>query len=104
MEIERFKIGERVEAYAGEDTCYITLEYPRNNKIKAIQIGLSEVRAADDVRIEYDFARDGWSIKQASKFCWKHGDPVCDMDWQEVAFVQAWAREDLEHRKDVTGS
>jgi hypothetical protein len=72
------------------------MEYPRNedSKAKRIIVGLSDVRAADDILIEYDFERDGYVIKQASKFSWSADDPVCDMDWQEVAFVQAWAREE----------
>jgi len=48
------------------------------------------VRAADSILIEYDFDRDGYSIKQASTF---RGDvPGFDQDWQEVAFIKAWAR------------
>jgi hypothetical protein len=62
-----------------------------------------DVRAADDILIEYDFERDGYVIKQASKFVWDADDPVCDQDWQEVAFVQAWAREDKEWLRKVTG-
>ena len=44
--------------------------------------------------IKYDFDRDGWQILQASKFSWDGDDEECDPDWQEVAFVKAWARED----------
>lgn len=62
-------------------------------KIRAIHVGLMHVRAADDIRIEYDFERDGWSIKQASIFEWAGDDDVMDSDWQEVAFVKAWARQ-----------
>jgi hypothetical protein len=32
-------------------------------------------------------------VKQAGKFEWATEDEVCDQDWQEVAFVKAWARE-----------
>lgn len=80
----------------------VDLWYPRNAKNEkedrpidhptAIEVGLSDVRAADSIRIEYDFGRDGYVIKQASKF-WFEMDEVCDPDWQEVAFVQAWGRE-----------
>lgn len=59
----------------------------------AIEVGLMHVRAADSIRVEYDFDRDGYSIQQASKFHWDVDDKVQDQDWQEVAFVQAWARE-----------
>lgn len=73
----------------------VTLSYPRvgSPHVDTLEINLSDVRAADGIRISYDFTRDGWSIKQASRFEWDADDPECDPDWQEVAFVQAWARE-----------
>lgn len=61
-----------------------------------VTLGMCHVRAADNIRIHYDSDRDGWSIEQASVFSWDGNDPVCDPDWQEVAFVQAWAREKKE--------
>jgi hypothetical protein len=60
---------------------------------KVVEVGLMHVRAADSIRIEYDFDRNGYTIKQASRFQWEADDAACDSDWQEVAFVQAWARE-----------
>lgn len=76
------------------DVMQIDLWYPRldDAKVRTIQVGLSDVRAADDVRISYDFHRDGWSIAQASTFQWNM-DEDPDDDWQEVAFVRAWGRE-----------
>lgn len=55
------------------------------------EIGLCDVRAADSIRVLYDFERDGWVIQQASRFSWD-ADEEIDEDYQEVAFVQAWAR------------
>lgn len=83
------------EAFQIEDELHIDLWYPDvpSNKIKKFVIGLMDVRAADDIRISYDKDRDGWKIEQASTFEWKWGDKICDLDWQEVAFVQAWGRE-----------
>lgn len=77
------------------DELHIDLWYPRNEdeSIKRFVIGLVDVRAADGIRVSYDFDRDGWKIEQASTFSWDAEDSVCDPDWQEVAFVQAWARE-----------
>ena len=79
--------------YVRGDTARIELMYPRTSEVKAVTVGLCDVRAADDIRIEYDFERDGWVIKQASRFSWNEDEPDCDPDWQEVAFVKAWARE-----------
>lgn len=85
---------ENVELQIDGDTARIDLWYPRNKPdVCKVQLGLVDVRAADDILIEYDFERDGWSIKQASTFEWDGSDEVMDMDWQEVAFIQAWARE-----------
>jgi gentisate 1,2-dioxygenase len=69
------------------------LWYPGPENCTQVEVGLVHVRAADSILIRYDFNRDGYQILQASKFSWEAGDPVCDPDWQEVAFVQAWARQ-----------
>lgn len=76
-----------------EDTKYVKLEYPRSSEVKYVAIKLMDIRAADNIRISYDFDRDGWVIEQASIFEWDGDDKVCDPDWQEVAFIKAWARE-----------
>ena len=91
-------MDEELKRYKGElriyqDAISIELFYPRNNKVKKIRVALSDIRAADDILIEYDFGRDGWIIKQASIFRWDADDKICDPDWQEVAFIQAWNRE-----------
>ena len=73
----------------------VWLYYPRTHddpEMKQVTIGLCDVRAADDIQISYDFDRDGYVIKQASIFSWSGDDPVCDPDYQEVAFIQAWQR------------
>jgi hypothetical protein len=76
------------------ETPTVQLWYPRlEGHAKEIEIELSDVRAADSIRVRYDFERDGWAILQASTFSWDGDDEVCDPDWQEVAFIQAWARE-----------
>lgn len=76
------------------DGLEINLIYPRNeDSIKHLLIGLMDTRAADDLRISYDFERDGWKIEQSSIFSWDCDDEVCDPDWQEVAFIKAWQRQ-----------
>ena len=84
------------------DTASLELWYPGIRDVKFLKIGLMDVRAADDIRVSYDFERDGWKIEQASRFSWTCEDDACDPDWQEVAFVQAWARKETEveeHRR-----
>ena len=91
--MHRFEVN-GVMQDGNDPTARVELFYPRvDGNARAVEVGLTDVRAADSLRIEYDFERDGWSIKQASKFGWDAGDTVCDPDWQEVAFVQAWARQ-----------
>jgi hypothetical protein len=77
------------------DEVQIELWYPRvDDNPTHLTVGLMDVRAADDIRVSYDFERDGWVIEQASTFQWEIDDPDCgDPDWQEVAFIKAWARE-----------
>jgi hypothetical protein len=67
----------------------IDIKYPRIGPLVGLEIGIECVRAADTIRVTYDFERDGYSILQASN--WDNAEE--DKDWQEVAFVQAWARE-----------
>lgn len=75
------------------DVLAVELWYPGcEGHAETIEVGLTHVRSADGLRISYDFDRDGWVIKQASIFEWSSDDPVCDEDWQEVAFIKAWAR------------
>ena len=72
----------------------VELLYPRTDDVvQIIEIGLSDTRASDGILVRYDFDRNGWVIYQASTFSWPEDDTDADMDWQEVAFVESWARE-----------
>lgn len=74
--------------------------YPRiEDRDQHLHVGLMDVRAADTIRIHYDFDRDGYVIEQASVWSWAIDDEVMDPDWQEVAFIQAWGRDP--ERKEV---
>jgi hypothetical protein len=84
------------------DTISIDLWYPprpgsapgasNSGNATRIEVGLCDVRAADSIRISYDFNRDGYVIEQAAP-CDEGDDEEATPDWQEVAFVRAWARE-----------
>lgn len=96
--IEDYESGLRV-LVRGASTVEVDLLYPKRNDSddsthpQFVEVGIECVRAADSIRIHYDFERDGYVVEQASTFEWPMDDGVCDPDWQEVAFVQAWARE-----------
>jgi len=91
--VKKFQI-DWMPATSARDVPLVCLWYPGiEGNAEEIEIELEHVRAADSIRVSYDFDRDGWVIKQASTFSWEADDKVCDSDWQEVAFVQAWARD-----------
>jgi len=77
QEMKRARL-ENVDAAVYGDECRVELHYPEISVVKKLVIGLSDVRAADDVRVSYDYERDGWKIEQASVFSWKGEDNVCD--------------------------
>ena len=84
--------GDGYEIHERGDVVAVELWYPRVNTARAqrVEVGLVDVRAADNIRVSYDFYRDGWKIEQASVFEWEADDGVFDEGWAEVAFVQAW--------------
>jgi hypothetical protein len=76
----------------GETVC-VDLWYPPrgsenpDKRARAVEIGLVDVRAADDIRIAYDFERDGWVIQQQPEL---EEDDEDEAPWVEVAFIAAW--------------
>lgn len=87
------RLADGVSALVG-DVVTICLQYPRNSQHKSIEIDLEDVRAADNIRVSYDFDRDGWKIEQDKK---AHLDGI-DEEWVEVSFIQAWQFEDKDTR------
>jgi hypothetical protein len=71
----------------------VELFYPRveDSEFDTVEIELIDVRAADSIRVRYDFERNGWAILQASIFEWSTDDEECDEGWTEVAFTPAFA-------------
>jgi hypothetical protein len=78
------------------ESCLIDLWYPRECQVKFLQIGLMDVRAAGDIRVSYDFQRDGWKVEQPTISEWSADDEACDQGWKEVAFIAAWHPESEE--------
>jgi len=93
-ELLRDQYIEEMEKYLsiGKDTLSVDLWYPYHRDIKFVEVGLIDVRATDNIRISYNHGRNGWVIEQASIFSWDVEDPFFDADWQEVAFIESWAR------------
>jgi hypothetical protein len=96
MDFENIEIDKTED----EKVVHIEVNYPRNNKIDTIEIGMCEVRAADDIRIKYDFERDGWVILQSRSY---HQIDENSYDyaeeWIESAFCPAWKYELSEEEK-----
>jgi len=86
-------VGEPLETYARIHgrTLHADLRYPRSrDRPNEIEVELVDVRAADALKISFDFERNGWRIGM---------DLTCDDDSgiihtvaenQEVAFIPAW--------------
>ena len=91
-------------ACLAEGSIHVDLRYPRTEgKPQYVEVGLEDVRAADSIRIRYDFSRDGWSIEQGAH-CDKSmsGVVLGPFDWKEVAFIEAWGREADPARVKIT--
>lgn len=87
------------ELHVRGDWAEFVFWYPRPGTphVRVLEVSLMDVRASDGIRIRYDFDRDGWSIEQASVWSWPADDEVMDADWQEVAFIESWARDPERH-------
>lgn len=62
---------------------YVDLFYP-SRRGEGVQISLVDVRAANDLRVSFDFDRDGWVLEMPRDV--EESDPC----WVEVGFVSAW--------------
>ena len=78
-----------------DDVLKVDIAYPRDGSVQAVEVDLMDVRSADSLHVSYDFDRNGWVVKQATRFVWGPGEEKPDPKWKEVAFIQAWgSRED----------
>lgn len=69
---------------------HIELEYPRlDSNVQEVTVGLTDVRAADTIRITYDFERDGWRLGMDRTV---EDGPIMRVTEEnaEVAFIPAW--------------
>lgn len=83
------------EASDAVDALNVDIEYPRHRRLKYVRVGLCDVRAADDILIGYDFDRDGYVIHQQRRRRVGGGsEPLDHEQWEEVAFIEAWALEE----------
>lgn len=74
------------------DTLELSFWYPRTaGAVNKLVVGMCDVRATEDIRISFDFDRNGWKIEQESIYEWDEHDKVCDPGWKEVAFINSWA-------------
>lgn len=78
-------------------TKHVDLWYPRNSGLdrpedepQVIEIGLMDVRAASDIRVSYDFDRDGYVVTQQPEYEGDDYEQGEAREWREVAFVPAW--------------
>lgn len=88
--MSEYERGYRFETF-GPDLASFEFVYPRQHMMKALRVGLEDVRAANDIEIHYDFDRDGWVIESATKFMWVLGEDTSDRRMEEVAFIPAYS-------------
>ena len=76
--------------------------YPTvDDNINEIEIGLSDVRASDGIKIHYDFERDGYVVMQPYFIDVEKKGYIAEEEhweeehWEETGFFQSWA---LEHK------
>lgn len=103
-EIDQTKIRETLKDDYGEgwrvlrrgSTIAVELLYPPydtdpdKGRPRFMTVGIEHTRAVDDLRIWFSLDRNGWVVEQAQVFEWAGDDPVCDPQWKEVAFIEAW--------------
>lgn len=89
LKIENIDIG---KVYDDNKTIHLEINYPRRNEIDTVEIGLCDVRSSDNIRIKYDFERDGWIILQPRGYHPKLSENSYDYaeEWIESAFCPAW--------------
>lgn len=76
----------------GQTVC-VELQYPRvNGNANEVTVDMADVRAADGLRIHYDFERDGWAIEQP---VWTETDCTGET-YREAAFLPSWQFDDSE--------
>jgi len=79
----------------GEKTARVEWMYPniyKDESLDYIEIGLYHVRAADDIRIEFDGERNGYVIRM-DRTVEREGHCETIEEKQEVAFIPAWNQE-----------
>lgn len=86
---DEYTTGYRFEVHGR--TAEFEFVYPRDKPIARLQVGLEDVRAANDIEIRYDFERDGWVIESPTKFMWFDGEDTNDHRMEEVAFIPAYS-------------
>jgi hypothetical protein len=86
----------RLHVPEGETCATVDIQYPRSGPVTTVEIGIECLRAADSIRVFFDFDRNGYVIQQGSGW---HG-PYDGINWQEVAFIGAWALEPEDRGSD----
>lgn len=99
-EVERLrKRGSRYDDVVAihDDSINVAIWYPRGFGTEhtdwppAVTIDLVDVRAADAIRVTYDFDRDGWRIEQDRNADNPDSAAAADgPEWIEMAFCPAW--------------
>lgn len=81
-------------AESGGNVVRVEMDYPKATNINTVEVGVTAVRAVDNIRVHFDFDRDGWVITQPQRWHTPHPtEPnVFELqeEWVEAAFCPAW--------------
>jgi hypothetical protein len=84
---------------------YVEIGRSLPSRVEEVEIGLEDVRAANSIKVRYDYDRDGWVVCMDKIVGWElkvnracswpvpYYEPT--MVDQEVAFIPAWIEGDL---------
>lgn len=92
-EVNEYEVGHRFEVrgrQASFDFIYPRVD-ERPGRVQSITVGLEDVRAANDITIQFDFDRDGWVIESGTIFMWDTDDKAREHGMEEVAFIPAYS-------------
>lgn len=79
--------GEKLRIQRRDNMISIELVYPER-PAPMIHLDQESVRASDGIRMQFDYARDGWVIFKPN---WRQNPD--DPEWLEVIFVSSWLLE-----------
>lgn len=84
---------ENMQIWRDKNLVNLDFYYPRSKEsVDTLEVGLTDVRATDSIRIKYDFPRNGWVIYQPKTTLVTVTSNYLreETEWIESAFCPSW--------------